>query len=412
MNSRNGQAGNGRLAMVLHILVLSVGSFAVGTGTFVVAGVLTDIAEDLSVSTANAGLLVTVFAVTFAVGSPFLVSAASGVGRRRLLAGALVLFALANVAAALAPSFSVLLGARVVAACGAAIFTPLASAVAASFAPPELRGRALSVRTIGVTLAWLVGVPLGTVVGGHYGWRTSFVLVAALATVAALGVRSLLPAFEASADGSFLSYLRMVKRSAVLAGLGVTVLALMASFVVLTYVRPVLESLTNFDTEGVGLMLAVFGLASIPGTLLGGYVADLWGYKLSMRAVLAVLFVSLFSFSLLSTAQAGSVLAILGTGVVLIAWSVSVFAFLPLQQYHLIEVAPEAQSTVLALNASAIQAGQGIGAGFGALALHYGSVDGLGWVGALCALGAFATLSFRGRASPLSDTSPSKREPH
>lgn len=401
VDSSNGQAGNGSPAMVLRILVLSVGSFAVGTGTFVVTGVLTDIAEDLSVSVANAGFLVTVFAGTFAVGSPFLVSAASGLGRRRLLVGALVLFALANVAAALAPSFSVLLGARVVAACGAAIFTPVASAVAASLAPPELRGRALSVRTIGVNLAWLVGVPLGTVVGGHYGWRTSFVLVAALATVAALGVRSLLPDVEASAGGGFLSNLAVVKRSAVVAGLGLTVLALMASFVVLTYVRPVLENLTHFDTEGVGLMLAVFGLASIPGVLLGGYVADRWGYRVSMIAVLAVLSVSLFSFSLLSAAQAGSVLAVLGTGAALVAWSVAAFAFLPLQQYRLIEVAPEGQSTVLSLNASAIQAGQGIGAGLGALALHYGSVDGLGWVGALCAVGAFAALSFRGRSSPL-----------
>jgi predicted MFS family arabinose efflux permease len=387
--------------MVLHILVLSLGSFAVGTGTFVVTGVLTDIAEALSVSVANAGLLVTVFAVTFAVGSPFLVSAASGVERRRLLAGALVLFALANVAAALAPSFSLLLGVRVVAACGAAIFTPVASAVAASFAPPGLRGRALSVRTIGVNIAWLVGVPLGTVVGGHYGWRTSFVLVAALATAAALGVRSLLPAVEASARGGFLSNLAVVKRGAVVASLGLTVLALMASFVVLTYVRPVLENLTDFDTEGVGLMLAVFGLASIPGALLGGYVADRWGYRVSMTAVLAVLSLSLFLFSLLSTAQAGSVLAVLGTGAALVAWSVAAFAFLPLQQYRLIEVAPEGQNTALSLNASAIQAGQGIGAGLGALALHYGSVDGLGWVGALCAVGAFAALSFRGRSKPM-----------
>lgn len=401
MGSSNGQAGNGRPTIILRILVLSVGSFAVGTGTFVVTGVLTDIAQDLSVSVANAGLLVTVFAVTFAVGSPILVSSASGVGRRRLLVGALILFTLANVAAALAPSFSVLLGARVVAACGAAIFTPVASAVAASLAPPELRGRALSVRTMGVNIAWLVGVPLGTVVGGYYGWRTSFVLVAALAMVAALGVRSLLPAVEASARGGFLSTLTVVKRGAVVAGLGLTVLALMASFVVLTYVRPMLENLTHFDTEGVGLMLAVFGLASIPGTLLGGYVADRWGYRVSMIAVLAVLSVSLFSFSLLSTAQAGSVLAVLGTGAALVAWSVAAFAFLPLQQYSLIEVAPEGQNTVLALNASAIQAGQGIGAGLGALALYYGSVGGLGWVGALCAVGAFATLSFRGRASPL-----------
>jgi MFS transporter, DHA1 family, inner membrane transport protein len=374
----NGQADNGRPAMVLRILVLSLGSFAVGTGTFVVTGVLTDIAEDLSVSVASAGLLVTVFATTFAVGSPVLVGAAGNVGRRRLLVGALVLFALANVAAALAPSFSVLLGARVAAACGAAVFTPVASAVAASFAPPRLRGRALSVRTMGVNIAWLVGVPLGTVVGGHYGWRTSFVLVTVLATVAALGVRTLLPAVEASARGGFLSNLRVVKSGAVVAGLGLTILALMASFVVLTYVRPVLENLTHFATGGVGLMLAVFGLASIPGALLGGYVADRWGYRISMITVLAVLSVSLFSFSVLSAAQAGSVLTVVGTVAALVAWSVAAFAFLPLQQYRLIEVAPEGQNAALTLNASAIQTGQGIGAGLGALALYYGSVEVLG----------------------------------
>jgi MFS transporter, DHA1 family, inner membrane transport protein len=374
----NGQADNGRPAMVLRILVLSLGSFAVGTGTFVVTGVLTDIAEDLSVSVASAGLLVTVFAATFAVGSPVLVGAAGNVGRRRLLVGALVLFALANVAAALAPSFSVLLGARVAAACGAAVFTPVASAVAASFAPPRLRGRALSVRTMGVNIAWLVGVPLGTVVGGHYGWRTSFVLVTVLATVAALGVRTLLPAVEASARGGFLSNLRVVKSGAVVAGLGLTILALMASFVVLTYVRPVLENLTHFATGGVGLMLAVFGLASIPGALLGGYVADRWGYRISMITVLAVLSVSLFSFSVLSAAQAGSVLTVVGTVAALVAWSVAAFAFLPLQQYRLIEVAPEGQNAALTLNASAIQTGQGIGAGLGALALYYGSVEVLG----------------------------------
>ena len=388
--------------MVLHVLVLSVGSFAVGTGTFVVTGVLPDIARALSVSVASAGLLVSAFAVTFAIGSPFLVSATSAVERRRLLGGALTLFALANVAAALAPGFSALLGARVLAACGAAVFTPVASAVAAGFAPPGMRGRALSVRTIGVNIAWLVGVPLGTVVGGQYGWRTSFVLVAALATAAALGVRALLPAVEATAGGGFLSNLMVVKRATVVAGLGLTLLALMASFVVLTYVRPVLEKLTDFDTQGIGLMLALFGLASIPGALLGGYVADRWGYRASMIAMLSVLTVSLFSFTLLTMAQSGSSLAILGTGTALVTWSVATFAFLPLQQYRLIEVAPpEGQSTVLSLNASAIQAGQGLGAGLGALALHFGSVNGLGWVGALCAVGAFAALGLRGRPSRL-----------
>jgi predicted MFS family arabinose efflux permease len=120
-----------------------------------------------------------------------------------------------------------------------------------------------------------------------------------------------------------------------------------------------------------------------------------------MVTVLTILSMSLLSFSLLSTAQAGSFLTVLGAGAALVAWSVAAFAFLPLQQYRLIEAAPEGQNAALALNASAIQAGQGIGAGLGALALHYGSVEGLGWVGALCAVGAFVALSFRGRSVPL-----------
>lgn len=383
--------------MIPRILVLSVGSFAVGTGTFVVAGVLTDIARDLSVSVANAGLLVTAFAVTFTLSSPILVSAFGDITRRRLLVGALMLLSLANVAAALAPSFPVLLGARIVAACGAAIFTPVASAAAAGLAPPEWRGLALSVRTMGVNVAWLVGVPLGTVVGGEFGWRTSFALVAVLAAVAALGIGLLLPAIEAPAGRGVLSDLAVLKRGSVVAGLILTVLALMATFVVLTYVRPVLDGLTYFDTRGVGFMLAIFGLASIPGTFLGGYVADRLRYRVSMAALLGVLGVSLLSLSLLSAAQAGSALAVSGTGAALVALSLATFAFLPLQQYHLMATVPNGQDAILSLNASAIQMGQGMGAGLGALALHYGSVDGLGWLGAFCAAGAFATLGVLGR---------------
>ena len=223
-----------------RILALTMGSFAVGTGAYVVAGVLVDIAEDLSVSVATAGLLISVFAITFALASPLLVAATSSVARRRLVVGALILFALANVAAALAPSFSVLLLARVVAALGAAVFTPVASAVAAGLASPGMQGRALSVRTLGSTVAFLVGVPLGTVIGGYYGWQTSFLLVATLAALAALGAKVMLPDvahdFGASAGGTFLSHLYIARRGAIFAVLSLSLLTLMASFVVLTYV--------------------------------------------------------------------------------------------------------------------------------------------------------------------------------
>jgi len=379
--------------MGTRILTLSLGSFAVGTGAYVVTGVLVDVAKDLSVSVATAGLLVTVFAGTSAVASPILVAATSGVSRKRLLVTVLMLFAIANALAAVVPTFSLLLLMRVVAALGAAVFTPVASAVAANLAPPQMRGRALSVRTAGSTIALFVGVPVGTVVGGYYGWRTSFVLVAALAIVAAIGVISLLPATETPAGRGSLRHLSVAKSTSVLGVLGITTLVLMATFVVYTYVRPLIEGLTGFGVGEIGLMLALFGLAGIPGTLLGGYAADRWGYGISMVVVLTISSISLLLFSAIFASEAGSVVAILCTGTVLVVWSLSTFAHFPLQQYRLINVAPQEQSTVLSLNASAVQGGQALGAGLGALILHYGSLAGLGLGGASCALVALAVLA-------------------
>jgi predicted MFS family arabinose efflux permease len=141
-------------------------------------------------------------------------------------------------------------------------------------------------------------------------------------------------------------------------------------------------------------MLGLFGLASIPGTFLGGYAADRWGYGRSMGVILAVASVSLLLFSAVFVSEAGSVVAIVSTGVLLVLWSIATFMHFPLQQYRLIEVAPqEDQGTALSLNASAIWGGQGLGAGLGALILHYGSLVGLGLGGASCALVALAVLA-------------------
>jgi predicted MFS family arabinose efflux permease len=257
-----------------------------------------------------------------------------------------------------------------------------------------MRGRALSVRTAGTTIALFVGVPVGTVVGGYFGWRTSFVLVSALAAVAAMGVGSLLPPTRTPARRGSLRHLGVARSGAVLGVLGITVLVLMATFVVYTYMRPLIEALTSFGVGNVGLMLGLFGLASIPGTFLGGYAADRWGYGRSMAVILAVASVSLLLFSAVFVSEAGSVVAIVSTGVLLVLWSIATFMHFPLQQYRLIEVAPqEDQGTALSLNASAIWGGQGLGAGLGALILHYGSLVGLGLGGASCALVALAVLA-------------------
>jgi predicted MFS family arabinose efflux permease len=330
----------------LRVFVLALGTFAIGTGTFVVTGLLSGVSEDLSVSVGTVGHLVTVFAVAYAVSSPVLVAATARVARRRLLAVALALFALANAAAAAVPTFSLLLATRVVAACCAGICTPVAGAVAAELAPPGQKGRALSVAIGGLPVAWALGVPLGAVIGDYSGWRASFVLVAVLAVVAPAGVGALLPTIDNPPPVGLLRRLVVAKRLAVIAGLLVTMLGVMAGFVVLTYVRPLLEDLTGFGGAGIGWMLLLFGVASVVGTALGGFGADRWGYRASALPILIVLAFSLLSFSLLSAGEVGSSLVVLGTGSALVVWSVVGFALIPLQQYRLIWVAPEEQDEV------------------------------------------------------------------
>src|SRR5215212_5907172 len=284
-------------------------------------------------------------------------------------------------------------GARVFAACGAAVLTPVAAAVAAELAPPGHEGRSLSLVMGGLSVAWVFGIPLGTVVGDRYGWRASFLLVALLAALAALGVRALLPLVEVAAQGNLRSRVVAGKQPAVLVALLVTALGVAAGFVVLTYVHPLLKGLTGFTTTRIGILLLLFGLAAVAGTALGGVAADRWGYRVSMFAMLLVLPLPLLCFSLLFAARVGSFVAIAGTGAALVAWSVAGFAIIPLQQDRLVKIAADDEDAVLSLNASAIYLGQGMGSGLGSLVLAHGSLSYLGGAGALCAAAALAVLT-------------------
>lgn len=375
-----------------RLLALALGNFAVGTGTYSVTGLLGDIARSLSVSTAAAGQLVTVFAIAYAVSSPVLVAMMGRVGRRRLLVVSAAAFALANLAAAASPSFGILLALRVIAAASAAIFTPVAVAVGSGLVASERRGEALSVVMGGLTVSWVFGLPLGTLIGDHAGWRASFVTVAALGGLAAAGVGVFLPALDGREAMSLRSRLAVAKNPAIVAALLLTAVGLSASFTVLTYIRPLLEELTGFGGEGVVGMLLLFGLAGIAGTALGGSCSDRIGPGKFLATVLVVLGFSLLLLSLLSETS-GSPFAVFGTAGALVAWGAAGFAIPPLQQYRLIGMAPDSSEEVLSLNASAIYVGQGFGAALGALTLGYGSLTSLGWTGAGCSAASLLLLA-------------------
>ncbi|MBA2691298.1 MAG: MFS transporter [Rubrobacter sp.] len=391
--------------MNFRLIVLALGTFAIGTGSFVFAGLLEGVAEELSVSVASAGHLVTVFAVTYAVCAPVLAAITGTVPRRRLLVFAMALFVAANFASVFAPTFSLLLASRVVAALGAAMFTPNAAAVASSLAEPEHRGRALAVVTGGLTIAFVIGIPLGSLIGTYYGWRATFVMVGLMAAVALVGVRILLPHMESPPAVGLRERVDALRQAPVATALSLTALGMMGGFVVFTYVGPLLAGITGFGGGGVSALLLLFGVAAMFGNSLGGYGADNLPYRRMAFGIMAVQAVSLASFSLLVMAS-GSPLALAGVCLSLVAWGVAGFALNPLQQYRVTQLAPSTQNVALSLNSSAIYLGQGVGAGLGSLTLGFGSLAALGVAGAACTSAALVILALGTRPEKPPEVAP------
>ncbi len=260
-----------------RVLTLTAGNFAVGTGGLVLAGILPLIARDTGVAITTAGQLVTVFALTYAVGAPVLATLTAAAPRRALMIAALLIFAAGNGLAAVAPDFGALTLARVVAALGAAMFTPTASAVAVALVPREQRGRALALVIAGLSVATVLGVPLGTLLGQRFGWRLTFAFVALSGVLAAAGVRVLLPTVATPPAAGLRTRLALLRQGAVVGALAVTMLVTTGQFAVYTYLASLLEEVTGLGEGGVSAMLLLFGAASVVGSVLGGWGTDRWG---------------------------------------------------------------------------------------------------------------------------------------
>ncbi|MGW3042350.1 MFS transporter [Kitasatospora sp. NPDC001159] len=242
--------------------MLALGTFAVGTDAFVVAGFLPSMAEDLHVSSATAGQSITVFAAAYAALSPVLATLLARLPRRTLLITALTTLGLANLGSALAPSMAVLLLSRVLAAAGAAAYTPNAGAVSASLVRPELRARALAVVIGGLTAATALGVPLGNAAGHWFGWRTALVVVAGLCLAVALVLRLVMPWVPGNLRVPLRTRLAVLRRPAVLTVLPLTVLGMGASYTAYAYSVPVPEAVGVPERSALW-MLFLYGLGAV-----------------------------------------------------------------------------------------------------------------------------------------------------
>jgi predicted MFS family arabinose efflux permease len=349
-------------------LVLALGTFAVGTDAYVVAGFLPAMAGSLRVSEAAAGQSATVFAIAYAVFSPVMATVTARMPRRALLVSALLVLALANAGSALAPNYPVLMATRVLAALGAAAFTPTAGAVAASLVAPARRGRALAVVVGGLTVATALGVPLGNLADRLLDWRAALGLVAALCGLCAAGVFAVMPVLPGGPRVPLRRRLDALRRPGVVAVLPLTVLGLAASYGLYAYAVPILHAL---GAEGPAemWMLFLYGVGAVCGNLLAGAAVDRHG---PVR-VLAVGYVALgVTLAAAAWASGAEVRRLPLAGLLMVAWGAATWFQTPAQQVRLISAAPQETAVVVGLNASALYLGIALGTALGGSLLPAG----------------------------------------
>ena len=367
------------------IALLSACNFVIGMGAFVVIGLLTPMAQGLSVSTGAAGAVLTVYALSYAVMSPLLVALTGRIGRRRVLALGLALFAGGMALCALAPGMGVLLGARALAAAGAGVFTPVAAAVAAALSPPESRGRALAAVFFGLTLAQVAGVPAGSWVAFTFGWRIAFWIVLGLALIGLVLVWTRVPAGLVFQPVSLRDLGQVLADLPVMGAVLFTASFLGAIYVPFTYMAPILEQGMGFGRDGITLALLVFGIGAVVGNLAGGRLADTLG---PVRTLAILCLGQIVLMPLLSALPMGTALVFGLIGL----WSVFGWSFMAGQQVRLLSIAPTRAPVVLALNAAAIYVGAAVGSAIGGAVVNRAGLGALGVVGGVLALGALAHL--------------------
>ena len=355
-----------------RILLLALGTFALGTDAFVIAGVLPAIGRDLGVSVDTAGLLVAVFSLTYGLGAPFLSAFTGNIDRRKLLLGALLIFTIANVMSALSPNFTLLLLTRILAGCCAALYSPTAYTVAVTLAPPNKRGQALATVIAGLTVSTVLGVPLGTWVGQNLNWRMTFGLVAILGGLAVtILFLAGLPQIPKSAVISLRTRLAPIANLRILLALLPVFLWSIGAFTIYTYVTPFLQQTTHVQTTD-GLLL-VYGLGAIIGSWGGGYLTD----KLSS---VRPIFIGLIVLIIILASLPWAASSVVGASIILFIWGMAGWSIFPPQQNRLLTLFPESSNVILALNNSALYLGTAAGATLGGFVLEQAGASMLAFV--------------------------------
>lgn len=350
--------------MPIALFVLALSAFAIGTTEFVVLGLLPDVAGDLAVTIPEAGWLVTGYALAVAIGAPIMAISTSHLRRRSTLILLMGIFILGNLMCALAPSYWVLMIARIVTALCHGAFFGIGSVVAASLVASDRKASAVALMFTGLTLANVLGVPLGTALGQSFGWRAPFWAVAVMGAASIAGLMLVLPKSETAAKSDILSEISALRGIGLWLSLLMTVFFSAAMFALFTYVAPILRDVTGVSPSGVTWTLFLIGLGLTVGNLVGGKLAD-WRLGTSLALSFAAIAVTSAAFGFTSS-------SLIPAEITLFLWALVTFAAVPALQIGVVRYGKDAPNLVSTINIGAFNVGNALGAWAGGVVIDHG----------------------------------------
>lgn len=367
--------------MPVALFALMIGAFAIGTTEFVIVGLVPTIAQSLAISVPSAGLLVSLYALSVAVSAPLLTAMTARWQRRNVLLFLMAIFVVGNFLAWQATNFSTLIGARIVTGLAHGVFFSIGTTIATQLVTKEKAAAAIAMMFTGLTVALVTGVPLGAYIGQHFGWQTTFLAVMSLGVVAFIGALLFVPKnLQQPEPVKLIQQLDVIRSPRLLLVYAMTALGYGGTFVLFTFLSPMLQQLSGFNGNDVSLILVGYGIAVALGNTLGGKLADKLGTIRSLKYIFSVQMLVLFSFYF----TAKSAWAVLISTMLL---GLTSFATVPPLQLLVVEQAkidaPQSVDVASGLNIAAFNLGITIGAGIGGqVVAEIGLLD-TAWVGAV-----------------------------
>ncbi|WP_438348538.1 MFS transporter [Paenibacillus sp. FA6] len=359
----------------ISILSLTVGAFAIGMTEFVIMGLLPNVAEDLHVSIPTAGQLITMYALGVAIGAPILTILTQRIPQKKLLCLLMILFILGNGISVFAPTYEILMGARIITALTHGTFFGVGAVIASNLVPQNRRAAAVSIMMAGLTIANIIGVPLGTFIGQRMGWRASFAMIAIIGVVALIGILIFIPRIRQDQPASLAQQISSLIQPKLLLYLLIGALGNAGLFAVFTYIAPLLVQVSGFAEHSVTWILVLFGCGVTIGNIVGGRLAD-WKLTPSLLGLYFAICIILTIFTFTVHHPIAAVLTIF-------LWGVASFAVMPGLQVRIMSLAQTAPALASTSSHSAGNLGNAGGAFIGGWVITHLGITSLPWVGAL-----------------------------